>query len=155
MALVVVILFPRHDPVGRSDAIVVLGPSVDERITQAELLMQQGVAGTLVVSAHPADIGRVPAVCSQQKAYPVVCFDPDPSTTQGEARAVAGLARERGWTSLQVITFDPQVERARLILGRCFPGRISMLEHNEGYDLPLMLAYQSAGWAKALLSPGC
>ncbi|MCG7320513.1 YdcF family protein [Arsenicicoccus bolidensis] len=153
--LVVVILFPRHDPVGRSDAIVVLGPSVDERVTQAELLMRKGAAGTMVVSAHPADLGRVPDVCAHEKPYPVVCFDPVPSTTQGEARAVAKLARERGWTSLQVITFDPQVERARLILGRCFPGRISMLDHTEGYDLPVMLVYQSGGWAKALISPGC
>ena len=88
----------------------------------------------------------------------VECFDPDPFTTRGEARALAALARDRGWRTLVVVTTDQQADRAWLRLRRCLPSGvatgISTVPHGQG--LLGGTAYQLAGWAKALVTErGC
>ncbi|MCH8611651.1 hypothetical protein [Arsenicicoccus dermatophilus] len=153
----VVIFCPKTDEAGRSDALVVLGPSVMERTSHAESLMRSGAARTLVISAHEADLNRLPDLCQKEvsRPYEVICFDPDPANTQGEARGVAALARRRGWSTLQVITFRPQVLRARVLISRCFPGRVMVLAHEEGYDPTSMFARHTAGLLKLLVTPSC
>lgn len=150
------VLLPRTDEPGSSDVIVVLGPSWPERVADATRLMDDGRASALVVSAHPEDTRGVPPdVCRRRMPYPVYCFDPDPATTQGEARAVERLAQEHDWHSFQVITFRPHIERARLIVGRCVEGRVTYLQSSEAYDPVFQSIYHALGFVKAWARPGC
>ena len=54
----------------------------------------------------------------------LICFNPDPATTQGEAEFVGKLARRYHWHSLGVVTITPQDTRARLRMSRCFDGPV-------------------------------
>ena len=44
----------------------------------------------------------------------VICFMPNPDTTQGEAEATARLAKEYGWQSIALLTTPDQTWRAEL-----------------------------------------
>jgi uncharacterized SAM-binding protein YcdF (DUF218 family) len=57
----------------------------------------------------------------------VICFEPVPFSTRGEARAVARLARQHGWTHVVVVTSAFHVFRARMLFRRCYSGRLSMV----------------------------
>ena len=48
----------------------------------------------------------------------LICFNPAPVTTQGEAEFVGRLARKYHWRSIAMITITPQDSRARLRMER-------------------------------------
>ena len=54
----------------------------------------------------------------------LICFNPSPGTTQGEAEFAGRLARKYHWHSIAVVTITPQDSRARLRLERCFAGPV-------------------------------
>lgn len=57
-------------------------------------------------------------------AYRVICFQPYPGTTQGEAQFVGRLAKQYHWHSVALVTTPDQDTRARIRFGRCFAGHI-------------------------------
>ena len=68
-----------------------------------------------------------------------------------------GLAKERGWKSLIVISWRFHLVRARYIVSQCFRGEIIMRSVQRSYDLGIWLyqfAYQYAGLIKAV-TLGC
>lgn len=149
----------------RADVVFVLAPAYD-RVTYAEHLMNKGYAETLVISASPSDEGKpLPSICQEKRAYPVVCFSPDPITTQGEARALKRLSEEYAWKGAVVITAQFHVTRTRVLFERCYNGELSVVEH--GQDMPLVnfprlkgswvyhFVYETAAFAKVLLNPEC
>jgi uncharacterized SAM-binding protein YcdF (DUF218 family) len=120
-------IWPPDDPVGKADAIVVLGPGPHgERLRKAKELLRRRVAPVLVASVPDADKGWVElrAMCEQGRA---TCFRARPHTTRGEARQVARWARRRSWNSLVVVTSRYHVVRARLVYGRCFDGSLMVV----------------------------
>lgn len=144
----------------KADAIVVLGPSLPDRVAQAVRL-----AGTLGVDQLAVSIGDT---SSQASAYPcagapatvrVTCFVPSPYTTRGEAREVGELARRRGWHSVIVIAPVAQVARARMLVGRCFSGSVQMVrtaDHSGFANWVYQFVYQSGAFVKALtVGRGC
>jgi len=151
---------PRH-----ADVLFVLGPP-DSRMTYAEQLMGQGYARTLAVSV-PLDKQGTPdlALCNERRAYRIICFHPEPFTTQGEARALQRLSQENGWKSADVLTTQFHITRARVIVQRCYKGGLSMVAYRQ--DLPLVsftnptgtwayqYAYQTAAFVKAALNEDC
>jgi hypothetical protein len=52
----------------------------------------------------------------------LICFDPDPGTTRGEAEVIGRLARQYRWSSVALVTTRSQDIRARMIVKRCFGG---------------------------------
>jgi len=67
------------------------------------------------------------ALCSGAKKVAgvrVVCFQPSPFSTQGEARVVARLARQRGWKRVVVVTSTFHVTRARMLFARCYHDKL-------------------------------
>lgn len=147
---------PRSDAGGKTDVLLVLGPSTPARLSVAEDLMSRAEADVMVVSAHPSDtLWEVPKPCRGGMPYPVYCFDPSPATTQGEARSVAQLMREHGWSSVRALTYTPHVERARILLERCIAGEVKMQEVRQPYDRWYQLAYQGGGYAKTFARWGC
>ena len=51
----------------------------------------------------------------------VLCVAPEPENTYGEALLAAGLAAERGWTALTVVTSTFHVQRVRWQFEECAP----------------------------------
>jgi uncharacterized SAM-binding protein YcdF (DUF218 family) len=116
--------FPRTDPAGHADAVVVLSGSNHDRLPRGLALMRARVAPMLVVS----DGARtVPRLCTRRRPYRVLCVRPDPFSTRGEAEEIARLARARGWRTVDVVTSRYHVHRARLIIERCFGGRLRIV----------------------------
>ena len=54
----------------------------------------------------------------------MICFIPHPSTTQGEARETAKLARAHKWHQIIVVSGIPQTTRARILFDRCYHGTL-------------------------------
>lgn len=158
-----VYVFPHVDPVPESaDAIVVLGPATRARTDLARDLAAQGVSDTLLISVWAADAAAHPderdvEACNEPNLR-VFCFTAEPATTQGEARALESYAEKYGWTRVVVITQTPHITRARMLLERCWGGRLLMRSSGEPHDWTEYLyeyAYQTGGFAKAALNPGC
>lgn len=156
---------PPRDTPARVDVVFVLAPAYD-RLATAEQLMDEGYADTLAVSSPPNDEGKpAPAICHEERAYAVICFDPDPVTTQGEARALQRLSVEHGWHSANVVTSQFHVTRARVLLQRCYEGELDVVPYWQ--NMPILglphlrgswayhYAYETAAFAKVLLNPGC
>jgi DUF218 domain len=159
-ACFLVVAEPSVDRPVRSDAILVLGPPlVDGRLDEALRLAAAGNAGTVVISIG-WDKGRqrIAACANDNPAYQVICFEPSPPTTRGEAEELGALAREHHWTSVLVVTSRYHVSRARLILKRCMPGKVRMVATPGDMSLgdwAYQFAYQTGGFTKALLHRSC
>jgi hypothetical protein len=142
-----------------ADAVVALA-GAPRSVGTAQELVERGAAKVLVVSnAYGPDDAQMRQLCgSDPVGYEVICFVPSPDTTRGEARAVGRLALERGWHDVVVVTLTYHVSRARLIVGRCYQGRLRMQQSPEA-DGPAswayQLAYQTAAFVKAAVLRGC
>jgi hypothetical protein len=159
-ACFLVVVEPSVDRPVRSDAILVLGPPlVDGRLDEALRLAAAHDAGTVVISIGWAKgRQRIPACANDNPAYQVICFQPDPATTRGEAEELGRLARAQGWHSVLVVTSKYHASRARLIVNRCMPGQVRMIAAPGTPSLGGWLyqfAYQTGGFAKAFLHRGC
>ncbi len=137
------------------DAIVVLG-GAGSRLGLGERLAEEGRSRVLVVSeglpTYP------PALCAQHVgAATVICFNPSPGTTQGEAEYVSRLAKQRGWRSLVLVTTPDQVWRAELRFRRCFSGDVfTVTTPLPGGQWPFAIAYEWGSTIKAeFVNTGC
>lgn len=147
-------------PGARVDAVVALGGLI-ESAAHAQSLVEQGAAPVLVLS-DPYPDGAAPAVdqacASQPSAYRVICFKPDPSTTRGEAQQIQDLAQRSGWTRVAVVAPIFHISRARLIIERCYPRTLLMLDLPKRfpwYVWTYQYVRQSAGYVKTAIWRGC
>ena len=115
---------PHSDPRASSDAVVVLGGhSYDARVHSGYALVRKYPGAVLVVSVPSTR----PCPPKPKGATQVICFRPDPNTTQGEAEATAKLAKQYGWKSMTIVTTGDQIWRARLRFSRCWSGTLLMV----------------------------
>lgn len=159
-------LFNREhqDALRHADAIVVLGGEHDGREQYGLDLARAGYAYTVLISDpyHPrrAEDSFMDQICkSSTPEIEVICFQPHPSTTRGEAMLTSSMARQRGWHTIIVATWRFHIVRARYIFDQCFAGRLIMRSVPRSYALPASIwayqyAYQYSGLAKAALI-GC
>ncbi len=118
-------------PPAHADAVVVLSGGLDRRLDPAVALVRSGIAPVLVISSP--DRGKWPkarALCSGRTTLArvrVVCFQAKPYSTQGEAEAIGRLARAHGWNRVVVVTSTFHITRARMLVRRCYPGRLWMV----------------------------
>lgn len=155
------VLAPRLDDPASADAVIVLAGGGDRVGTGIELA-NGGVADELVfTSAWVADQGVWAARPCNSGPAPtpprvrIVCVEPRPATTRGEARLVADLARRRGWRSLVLVVSTDQAERARTLLDRCWDGEVAIVgvDHDQG---PLRrLVHELGGWFVATVDRSC
>jgi len=138
-----------------SDAIVLFAGG-GNRIELARKLAAEHLAPITVVS-NPAsqqlvhyDEGFHDCRPDAPFPTPLSCFVPDPLNTQGEARFVAKLANEHGWKSLILVVSDDQALRARLLLERCFSGRVEVVTTPPSDPIIERVAYEWGALAKAL-----
>lgn len=148
--------FPAEQPLRPSDVIFVIGPIESWRINLARELIADGYADSLMVSVFQ---GSHLAVCDEPQTFDVTCTQPDPFTTQGEARWLRDELSENDWDSAIVITATPHVERTRYIFGRCIEQDVTVVGRSTGMgkrDWLYHFFYQTAGYLKALtVSAGC
>lgn len=148
---------PQVDDLRPADAILVVGGDAPQgRYRHGLELARQGWAPLLVLS-NPG--GQMDRHCAgSEPGVRIECFEPQPRTTRGEARALRRMANERGWRTVIVVTYPPHVSRARYIMGRCFDGELVMTAAPTRLSpagWAWMYLYQSAGFAKAFAERGC
>jgi hypothetical protein len=155
-------VFPDVNAPARSDAIVMLGGNGAGPFYEAVKLANEGWAPTVVFSLTPYQ-NCVPTLVHLPPFHVppsvrVRCFHADPRTTQGEARAIEHLAAQNHWHRVIVVMPTTQATRARLRIGRCYPGQVLEV----GVTPPGFWAwvrgitYEWGALIKALvLQPGC
>ena len=146
---------PRH-----ADAILILGGKGDSRYLLGLELGLIGWAPNLVVS-NPYEASAVwgrDFCAAPPPRLHVHCFVPDPPTTRGEGRELHRLAAQYDWRTVIVVTFRPHVSRARFILEQCFGGDLVMVASPARMSVSrwtFEYVYQSSGYLRAVLQPGC
>jgi hypothetical protein len=156
---------PVTDSLRRADVLLVLAPT-NGRVGYAEQLMKQGYAGDLALSVPTDPQGQPPpSLCNEKRTYRIVCFAPEPVTTQGEARALHRLTADYGWKSAMVLTVQSHITRASVLLQRCYRGELRMVASWE--NLPLLsvtnprsswayrFLYETGAFIKAALDQSC
>lgn len=151
---------PAVDQPARADALVVLAPPLPTgRLAYAEQLMSEGYATTLVISIAEDRNGVAPTqLCQEDRAYTVLCFTPNPVTTQGEARAIQRLAEEHHWRSINVVSNDFHITRARMIIRRCYSQDLQMLAVRQNISWRMWAfrgVYETAALVKAGIDRSC
>jgi uncharacterized SAM-binding protein YcdF (DUF218 family) len=145
-----ILVWPARGMPSRAGAIVLLaGPG--NRLPVALQLAVEHRASVLVVSlGHLGYGGRCPAASSAPKVK-IICFDPDPADTRGEAEFVGRLARRYGWRSVVLVTIAEQGTRARIIMRRCYSGSVYVVTAPQAwYEWPYQIAYGWGALFKAL-----
>ena len=138
----------RGMPASVSAIVMLAGPG--DRLPVALRLARQHRAPVLVVSrGWQGYAGPCPAATAGVR---LICFDPDPGTTRGEAEFVGRLAQRYHWRSVVLVATRAQDTRARIITGRCFSGSVyAVTAWLPWDDWPYQLAYQWAALVKALV----
>jgi uncharacterized SAM-binding protein YcdF (DUF218 family) len=150
---------PQVDPLRPADAIFVLGGNEFSRYPFGIDLGMHGWAPKVFLSSPGIYKEWLTKACNtRHSGIELDCFVPDPPTTLGEARELRRLAERYGWRSVIVVTFTPHISRARFILQRCFDGELIMVAsptHISLLDWPVEYVYETAGYVRAALHPGC
>jgi uncharacterized SAM-binding protein YcdF (DUF218 family) len=142
------LVWPVEGMPARADAIVMLaGPG--DRFPAAVQLAREHRAPVLVVSRGWEGYGGPcpPAI----PGVKVICFDPNPGDTRGEAEFAGKLAKQYGWRSVVLVTTPTQDTRARILVGRCYGGSIYVVTAAlPWYDWPYQIVYGWGALFKAL-----
>ena len=149
-------VYPDLNAPQKSDAIVVLGGNGAGPFDEGVALARAHDAPTLVLSLLP-QYSCGPSL-PQDPSVHLLCFRANPQSTQGEGRAIAHLAAVHRWDRVIVVMPTTQASRARLRIGRCYPGQVLEV----GVQPPGFwawvrgIAYEWPALMKALvLQPGC
>jgi hypothetical protein len=116
-------VYPDVNAPQRSNAIVVLGGNGAGPFNEGVALAREHYAPTIVLSLLPGSSCHG-SVLPQVPSVHLLCFLADPLSTQGEGRAIARLAAAHHWDRVIVVMPTTQATRARLRVGRCYPGQI-------------------------------
>jgi uncharacterized SAM-binding protein YcdF (DUF218 family) len=151
---------PQIDRLHHADAIFILGGYGDLRYSFGLELGMQGWAPNVVVSnPRGKDDPWLTDYCAtRHPGFDLDCFSPDPPTTKGEGRELHRLASQNGWRTVIVVTFRAHISRARFILEDCFDGDVVMVASPDHISAPRWVfeyVYQTAGYVRAALQPGC
>ena len=142
-------VWPAQGMPARVSAIVMLaGPG--DRLPVALQLAREHRAPVLVVSRGWKGYGGpCPAPVPGVK---LICFDPDPPDTRGEAEAVGRLAKQYRWSSVVLVAIRTQDTRARIVVERCFGGSTYVVTAPlPAGSWPYQIAYGWGALVKALV----
>jgi hypothetical protein len=147
-------VWPAQGMPARVSAIVMLaGPG--NRLPVALRLAREHRAPVLVVSTGQHGYG---GPCPPPTpGVKLICFQPVPGNTRGEAEFTARLARQYHWSSVVLVTGPQQDTRARIRMERCFSGSVYVVTGSLPLSAwPFQLAYEWGALFKALvIQRGC
>ena len=140
----------------RVNAIVVLG-GPGNRLGLGLQLAQQGHAPYLLVSNGLPFILPTGLCEPDHGSFTVICWNPNPGNTKGEAEFVGRMARQHNWTSVALVTTPDQAWRAATLMRRCYSGKIySMTTPLSWSQWPYEIAYEWGATIKAeTIQRGC
>jgi len=132
-------------PAHVSAIVMLAGPG--DRLQEALRLAREGRAPFLLVSrGNHGYSGPCPPPVPHVR---LICFEPNPASTRGEAEFAAGLARKYHWHSLTLVTSTVQEFRARQRMMNCFSGRVYVVTVGlPWFDWPGQIAYEWAATTK-------
>ncbi len=153
---------PRVDAPGTADAIFVLGGGGD-RVGLALDLARDGVATDVVFASIFVESQDVWAArpCNSVRPRRVPddtvfrCFQPDPTTTRGEARLLRDLAADEGWEVVVVVASTDQITRARRLIQRCWDGEVRLVGTDHSDPWPVRALYEWGATLKTALFRDC
>lgn len=132
-------------------AIVMLNGNGD-RLNTALNLARQHRAPIVLISRGSPLFGHGSVCAPQIPHVRVICFDPSPATTKGEAEFVGRLAGKYHWRSVALVTTTPQATRARLRVERCFTGPVYVMTASLPPSAwPYEIAYEWSAIVKAAI----
>jgi hypothetical protein len=145
-------IFPASGMPARVDAIVMMAGPGNRYSTALNLAYQHRARGLVISTGNDHGPGGPIGPCGPPvPGVRVICFNPSPDTTQGEAEYAARLARQYHWHSIALVTITPQDSRARLRMERCFGGHVYVMPAPIRLRLwPYELAYEWGATIKAL-----
>ena len=144
-------IWPDRGMPARVSAIVMLNGTGDRLDTALDLAWHHR-APFVVIARGSAYFGHGNVCAPQIPHVHVICFDPDPATTRGEAEFAGRLARRYHWQSVVLVTTTPQASRARLRMERCFAGPVYVMTASLPRSAwPYELAYEWGATAKAFV----
>jgi hypothetical protein len=149
IATALLLVWPAQGMPTQVSAIVMLaGPG--DRIPVALRLASEHRAPVLVVSQGFNGYG---SPCPPRPpGMALICFDPSPADTRGEAEYAGRLARQYHWSSLVLVVSRPQATRARLLMERCFSGPVYVSTAPLPFrSWPYQIAYGWGALVKALV----
>lgn len=142
-------VWPAQGMPPRVSAIVMLAGPGSRLGTALELAREHRAAVLVVSQGQHGYGGPCPAATPGVK---LICFDPDPGNTRGEAEFVGRLAKKYGWRSVVLVTTRPQDTRARIVVGRCFGGQVYVMTGSLPLgNWPYQIAYEWGALLKALI----
>jgi hypothetical protein len=144
-------IWPDQGMPAHVSAIVMMNGSGDRLSTALDLAWQHR-APFVVISRGSPDYGHGGDCAPSIPHVTVICFDPDPSTTKGEAEFVGRLAVKYHWQSVALVTITPQDSRARLRVERCLAGPVYVVTAPFPLSAwPYEIAYEWAATLKAYI----
>jgi uncharacterized SAM-binding protein YcdF (DUF218 family) len=142
-------IWPASGMPAHVDAIVMLaGPG--DRLATAVRLARDRRAPFLIVSRGFNGYGSpCPAPVPRVR---LICFEPSPATTRGEAEFASRLAKRYHWHSVTLVTSIFQASRARQRMERCFSGHVYVMTVSLPWSSwPEQIAYEWAATVKMLV----
>jgi hypothetical protein len=133
---------------------VILVPNGEgDRVGRALALAERGLAPVLAVA-----VDRIGYPCPPERPpIELLCFRPQPFTTQGEARWLGAMAAARGWHRVMVVVSTSQATRVRLRIRRCYSGSLRIVTIPiRPTRIPKLVTYEWGALVKALaVQRGC
>ena len=134
----------------RVSAIVMLNGPGDDRLDVALDLAWHHRAPFVVIFRGSPGYGHGGDCAPKIPHEKIICVDPNPATTQGEAEFVGRMAKQYRWRSLVLVTITPQATRGRLRIERCFTGPVYAVTASPALSSwPYEIAYEWAATIKA------
>lgn len=135
-------------PTTVSAIVMFAGPG--DRLPVALQLARQRRAPMLVVSqGSEGHGGPCPRTMPDVR---LICFEPNPPDTRGEAEFAGRLARQDRWRSVVLVVGLEQDTRARMIMERCFGGSVYVVTASLPLeDWPYQIAYEWGALVKAVV----
>jgi hypothetical protein len=135
----------------RVDVVVMLNGSGNRLNTALDLAWDHRTS-TILISRGSKYWGHSDVCAPAIPHVKVICFDPSPETTRGEAEFAGRMAKRYHWQSMALVATAPQDTRARLRFGRCFGGEIYVVNSPfPASEWPYEIAYEWAATIKALI----
>ena len=149
------LVMPQQGMPSHVDAIVMLnGPG--DRLDTALNLAWAHRAPVIVISRGSRYWGHGSVCAPKIPRVTVICFDPNPPTTRGEAEFTGRLATRYHWRSIVLVAVAPQDTVARLRVGSCFSGKIYVINASlPASQWPHEIIHEWASTLKALVQRSC
>ena len=141
-------VWPTRGMPAQVSAIVMLaGPG--DRLPVALQLAKEHRSLVLVVSQGQHGYG---GPCPPKPSgVQLICFDPNPGDTRGEAEYLGRLAWRYHWNSVALVTTRAQDTRARIMVQRCFAGSVYVMTAPlAAGNWPYQIVYEWGALFKAL-----